>query len=162
MLCVINAYSKYTWVVPLKGKKDITITSAFQGVYNIFSMNFQWILQYINEMYSSHNEGKSAVAEKFIRTLKNKIYKYMTSTSNNAYIDQLADLVNEYNNELKWTLLMQNQGHILTLLLKIMIKIVNVIRVCLKQEKVTFTPRNAINLFSGDHVRVSKYKNNFA
>ena len=52
-------------------------------------------------MYSSHNEGKSAVAEKFIRTLKNKIYKYMTSISNNAYIDQLADLVNEYNNELK-------------------------------------------------------------
>ena len=43
-----------------------------------------------------------------------------------------------------------------------MIKIVNVIRSCLKQEKVTFTPRNAINLFSGNYVRVSKYKNIFA
>ena len=57
---------------------------------------------------------------------------------------------------------MQSQGHILTLLLKIMIKIVNVIRSCLKQEKVTFTPRNAINLFSSNYVRVSKYKNIFA
>ena len=41
------------------------------------------------EMYSTHNDGKSVVAERFIRTLKNKIYKYMTSISRNAYIDKL-------------------------------------------------------------------------
>ena len=49
-------------------------------------------------MYLIHNEGKSVVAERFIRTLKNKIYKYMTSISNNVYIDKLDDIVNEYNN----------------------------------------------------------------
>ena len=47
-------------------------------------------------MYSTHNEGKSAVAEKFIRTLKNNIYKYVTSVPKNVYIDKLDDIVNEF------------------------------------------------------------------
>ena len=49
-------------------------------------------------MYSTHNEGKSVVAKKFIRTLKNKIYKYVTSISKNMYIDKLDDIVDKYNN----------------------------------------------------------------
>ena len=49
-------------------------------------------------MYSAHNEGKSVAAERFIRTLKSKIYKHMTSISKNVYIDILDDIVNEYNN----------------------------------------------------------------
>ena len=49
-------------------------------------------------MYSIHNEGKSVVAERFIRTLKTKIYKYMTSISKNVYINKLNDIVNEYIN----------------------------------------------------------------
>ena len=49
-------------------------------------------------MYSIHNEGKSVVPERFIRTLKNKIYKYMTLISKNVYIDKLDDIVDEYNN----------------------------------------------------------------
>ena len=49
-------------------------------------------------MYSIHNGGKSVVAERFIRTLKNKIYKYMTSVSKNLYIDKLDDIVDDYNN----------------------------------------------------------------
>ena len=49
-------------------------------------------------MYSIHNEGKSVVAERFIRTLKNKIYKYMTEISKNIYINKLDDIVNQYNN----------------------------------------------------------------
>ena len=49
-------------------------------------------------MYSTNNEGKSAIAEGFIRTLKNKIYKYMTAISKNVYIDKLNDIVKEYNN----------------------------------------------------------------
>ena len=49
-------------------------------------------------MYSTHNEGKSVAAERFIRTLKNKIYKYMTSTSKNVYIHKLDDTVNKYSN----------------------------------------------------------------
>ena len=49
-------------------------------------------------MYSIHNEAKSVVAERFIRTLKTKIYKYMTSILKNMYIAKLDDIVNEYNN----------------------------------------------------------------
>ena len=48
-------------------------------------------------MYSTHNQGKSVVAKRFIRTLEDKIYKYMTSISKNVYIDKLDDIVNEYN-----------------------------------------------------------------
>ena len=49
-------------------------------------------------MYSTYNEGKSVVAERFIRTLKNKFYKHMTATGKNVYYDVLDDVVNEYNN----------------------------------------------------------------
>ena len=57
-------------------------------------------------MYLEHNEEKSVVAETFIRTLKNKIYKYMTSKSENVYIDKLDDIVNKcIIAQLKWSLL---------------------------------------------------------
>ena len=59
------------------------------------------------EMYSTYNKGKSVVTEKFIRILKNKIYKYMTSTSKNFYIDKLDDLVNKYNNAYHRTIKMK-------------------------------------------------------
>ena len=49
-------------------------------------------------MYSTFNEGKSVVAERFIRTLKNKLYKHMTATGKNVYYDVLDNVVNEYNN----------------------------------------------------------------
>ena len=58
-------------------------------------------------MYSTHNEGKYVVAERFIRTLKNKIYKYMTSISKNVYIDKLDDIVNKYNNTYHSTIKMK-------------------------------------------------------
>ena len=58
-------------------------------------------------MYSIHNEGKSVVAERFIRTLKTKIYKYMTSISKNVYIDKLDDIVNKYNNTYHSTIKMK-------------------------------------------------------
>ena len=57
-------------------------------------------------MYSIHNEGKSVVAERFIRTLKTKIYKYMTSK--NIYIDKLDDRVNEYKNTYNRTIKMKS------------------------------------------------------
>ena len=49
-------------------------------------------------MHSIRNKEKSVVAERFIKTLKTKIYKYMTSISKNVYINKLDDIVNEYNN----------------------------------------------------------------
>ena len=69
-------------------------------------------------MYSIHNEGKSVIGERFIRTLKTKIYKYMTLTSKNVYIDKLDDILNEYNNiyhrTIKMKPVMLKMIHILT------------------------------------------------
>ena len=56
-----------------------------------------WLEKSDIEMYSTHNERKTVVAERFIRTLKNKIYKYMTSVSKHVYTNQLDDIVNKYN-----------------------------------------------------------------
>ena len=61
-------------------------------------------------MYSIHNEGKSVVAEEFIRTLKTKIYKYKTAISKNVYIDKLNDMVNEYNDTYHRTIKMKPVG----------------------------------------------------
>ena len=58
-------------------------------------------------MYSTHNEGKSVVFEGFIRTLKTKIYKYMTTISKNVYIDKLDDTVKEYNDSYHTTINMK-------------------------------------------------------
>ena len=58
-------------------------------------------------MYSTHNEGKSVVAERFIRALKSNIYKYMTSRSKNVYIDKLDDIVVKYNNTYHTTIKMK-------------------------------------------------------
>ena len=58
-------------------------------------------------MYSIYNEGISNVAERFIRTLITKIYKYMTSTSKNVYINKLDDIINEYNNTYHRTIKMK-------------------------------------------------------
>ena len=54
-----------------------------------------------------HNKGKSVVAERFILTLKNKIYKYVTSIPKNGYIDKLDDIVNKYNNTCHKTIKMK-------------------------------------------------------
>ena len=80
-------------------------------------------------MYSIHNEGKCVVAERFIRTLKNKIYKYMTSVSKNVYIDKLDDIVNEYNNTYHRTIKMKpvdvKDSTCIDFKKKLMIKILN-------------------------------------
>ena len=80
-------------------------------------------------MYSKHNEGKSVVADRFIRTIKNKIYKHMTSISKNVYIDKLDDIVNEYNNTKHRTTKMKpvdvKDNATLTLVKRLMRKILN-------------------------------------
>ena len=73
-----------------------------------YSASFKnWLQDNDIVMYSTRNEGKSVVAERFIRTLKSKIYKHMTSISKNVYIDQLDDIVNEYNNAYHTTIKMK-------------------------------------------------------
>ena len=109
---VIDIYRKYAWGIPLKDKKGVTITNAFQKILKesngkpnkiwvhkgseFYNKSVEsWLDKNDIEMYLTHNEGKS---ERFIRTLKYKIYKYMTSLSKNVYIDKLDDIVNKYNN----------------------------------------------------------------
>ena len=80
-------------------------------------------------MYLIHNEGKYVVAERFTRTLKTKIYKYMTSVSKNVYIDKLDDIVNKYNNTYHRRIKMKpvdvKDNTLLTLVKKLIIKIPN-------------------------------------
>ena len=115
ILCAIDLFRKYAFVIPLKDKKGISIVNAFNKIIkqsNIKPNNI-WVDQrgefYNNVfekrlsdnniiMYSTYNEGKSVVAERFIRTLKNKLYKHMTATGKKVYYDVLDDVVNKYNN----------------------------------------------------------------
>ena len=103
----------------------------------------KWLKDNDEEMYLTHNEGKSVVAERFIKTLKNKIHKHITAVSKNVYIDKLDDIVNEYN----------NTNH-----RKIKIKPNEV------KDNTYIDPVKEFNekyskFKVGDHVKVSKYKN---
>ena len=91
-------------------------------------------------MYSTYNEGKSVVAERFIRTLKTKIYKYMPLGSENVYIDKLDDIVGEHNNTYHRTIKMKP------------VDVWNKAYIDFKKGNKTYI----------DHVRISKYKNIFA
>ena len=66
-----------------------------------------WLEDNDIEMYSTHNEIKSVVPERFIRIVKNNIYKYLTSVSKNVYIDSLAEKVKKYNNTYHYTIKMK-------------------------------------------------------
>ena len=163
LLCVIDIFSRYAWVVPLKDKKGISIAKAFQIIlkqsnrkpnkiwvdkgyefYNAFLK--KWLRDNDIVMYSTHNEGKSVVAETFIKTLKSKIYKYMTSISKNVYIDKLDDIVNEYNNTYHTTIKMKP------------IDVKDNTYINTDKEINNKDPQFKV----GDRVRVSKYKNIFA
>ena len=97
LLCVIDIYSKYAWVLPLEDKNGVSIFNAFQGILKksnrkpnkiwvdkdseFYKSHFKkWLKDNSIEMYSKHN----VVAERFIRTIKNQIYKYMISVSKNV------------------------------------------------------------------------------
>ena len=123
LLCAIDLFSKYAWVVLLKNKKGISIVNAFQKIISegrkpnkiwvdqgseFYNNSFKDFLKINNiEMYSTYNEGKSVVAERFIRTLKNKIFKHMTAVSKNVYFDVIDDIVNKYNNTVHRTIKMK-------------------------------------------------------
>ena len=163
LLCVIDIFSKYAWVAPLKDKLGISIANAFQKILDksgrkpnkiwvdkgsgFYNNSFKkWLKDNDIEMYSTHNEGKLVVAERFIRTLKNKIYKYMTSVSKNVYIDKLDNIVGEYNN---------------TYHRKIKMKPVDVKdNTYIDFEKEVNDKDSKFKV--GGHVRISKYKNMFA
>ena len=113
--CAVDLYSKYAFVISLKDKKEISIVNAFDKIIKqskrkpkkiwldqgseFYNNNFKkWFSDNDNITYSTYNEGKSVVAETFIRTLKNKLYKHMTASGKNVYYDVLDDIINKYNN----------------------------------------------------------------
>ena len=111
-----------------KGRKPSKIwVDKGSDFYNISFKN--WSKDNDIDMYSIHDEGKSVIAGRFIRTLKNKIYKYMTSISNYLYINKLDDIVDEHNNTyhrtIRLSLLMLKIINILILKKKLMIDILN-------------------------------------
>ena len=97
-------------------------------------------------MYSTYNEGKSVGAERFIKTLKNKIYKYMTAISENVYFDVLDDIVDEYNNTYHKTVKMKP------------LDVGDDSFAEYNEESNKKDPKFKV----GDHVRISKFKNVFA
>ena len=128
-----------------KGRKPnkIWVDKASEFYNNSFK---KWLKNHDVEINSIHNEGKSVVSERFIRTLKNKIYKYMTAISKNVYIDKLDDIVDEYNN---------------TYHRAIKIKPFDVkdnTYIDFEKEVNDKDPK----FKAGDHVRISEYKNIFA
>ena len=66
-----------------------------------------WLHDNSIEMYSTHKEGKSVVAERFMRTLKSKIYRHMTMVSKNMYLDKLDEIVDKYNKSYHITIKMK-------------------------------------------------------
>ena len=109
LLCAIDLFSKYTLVVPLKDKRGISIVNAFQKIISkrrkpnkicfdqggeFYNKILKRFLKINNiEMYSTYNEGKNVVAERFIRTLKNKILKHMTAVSKKNFFNVLDAIV---------------------------------------------------------------------
>ena len=110
--CVIDIFSKYAWVIPWKDKKGITNTNDFRKILDesnrkankiwldkgseFYNRSMKsWLEKSAIEIYSKYDEGKSVVAERFARTWKNKIYKYITSISKNVSTDQLDDIVDK-------------------------------------------------------------------
>ena len=106
----------------------------------------KWLKDKDIEMYSTHNEGKSVIAERVIRTLKTKTYKYMTSISENVYIDKLDDIISEYNNTYHRTINMKP------------VDVKDDTYLDIEQEVNDKDHKFKV----GDYVRISKYKNIFA
>ena len=96
-------------------------------------------------MYSTNNEEKFVIAERFIKTLKTRIYKYMTAISKNVYIDKLDDILKEYNNRYHTSIKMKP------------VNVMDNTYIDFKKEINHKDPKFKV----GDHVRISKYKSIF-
>ena len=123
LLLAIDLFKKYAWVITLKDKKATSVVNAFHKITSkerkpnkiwvdqgseFYNQSFKDFLKINNiEMYSTFNEVKSVVAERFIRTLKNKIFKHMATISKNIYFDVLDNIVNKYNNTIYRTIKMK-------------------------------------------------------
>ena len=150
-IIVIDLFSKYAWVVPLKKsildsrKRKPNKIWVDQGSEFYNSLFKQWLKENHIEMYSTYNEGKSVVAEIFIRILRNKIYKHMIAVSKNVYFDVLDDIVDEFNN---------------TYHTAIKMKMVDVKSDSYAEYNVNYNEKN-LKSKVGDHVKILEYKTIF-
>ena len=107
LLLVIDIFSKYGWIILLKNKEGKTVAEALKTIFKERKPEM-WVdkgkefynkdVKALIELYSTENEEKSSVVERWIRTMKEKMWKYFTDNNTNVYIDRLPDLVNDYNN----------------------------------------------------------------
>ena len=110
LLLVIDIFNKYGWIKPLKDKKGETIVKALKEIFKESGRRpaklwtdkgrefFNKDVRDLVELYATENEEKSSIAERWIRTMKEKMFKYFTDYNTNTYIDVLPDLVEDYNN----------------------------------------------------------------
>ena len=108
LLLVIDIFSKYGWIIPLKDKKGETVAKALKTIFKERKPEKLWTdkgkefynknVKDLVELYSTENEEKSSIVERWIRTMKEKMWKYFTDNSTYTYIDILPDLIEDYNN----------------------------------------------------------------
>ena len=108
LLAVIDILSKYGWLIPLKDKTGKSVASALKTIFKERKPEKIWVdkgkefynkdVKDLVELYSTENEEKSSVVERWIRTMKEKMWKYFTDKNTNIYIDILPSLVKDYNN----------------------------------------------------------------
>ena len=108
LLAVIDVFSKYDWLIPFKDKTGKSVASALKTIFKERKREKMQVdkgKEFYNkdvkdfiELYSTENEKKSSVVERWIRTMKEKMWKYFSANSTNVYINVLPDLVREYNN----------------------------------------------------------------
>ena len=167
LLTVIDVFSKYGWIVPLKDKKTESVSSAFDTIFKkskrkpdklwndkgseFISKHFKDFLKKNNiKLYHTENEEKSSIVERWNRTMKNRMWKMFSANNNTVYWDKLKDLVDDYNNTKNSSIKMtpteaskkENEKKVFTNLYGELIY--------LKPKKPKFS--------IGDKVRISKYK----
>ena len=107
LLLVIDIFSKYGWVIPLKNKQGKTVAEALKTIFKERKPEKLWTdkgkefydkdVKDLIELYSTENEEKSSIVERWIRTMKEKMWKYFTDNTY-THIGILPDLVEDYNN----------------------------------------------------------------
>ena len=108
LLAVIDVFSKYGYLVPSKDKTGKSVASALKTIFKERKPEKMWVdkgkefynkdVKELIELYSTENEEKSSVVERWIRTMKERMWKYFTDNNTNHYVDILPDLVGDYNN----------------------------------------------------------------
>ena len=116
ILVVIDIFSKYGWAILLKNKEGKTVAEALKTIFKERKPEKMWVdkgkefynkdVKDLIELYSTENEEKSSVVERWIRTMKEKMWQYFTDNNTYTYIDILPDLVNDYNNTKHSSILM--------------------------------------------------------